>query len=301
MAEVLPQVKFKRLILPDYSVGIESRVNSVNQLLNVSDHSVRIIGIYGMVGIGKTTVSKAVFNDHLHQFQRCAFVPDIRNGSKLPNGLLHLQEKLLSQLANRKVELHHIDEGISLLKDICHFERVLILLDDLDKLIQVRTLAGHKSWFRSGSRIIINSRDLHLLNQAYADETYEVQELNDDESFDLFSRYAFRQTTVPSEDYRLLSNEILKYAGGLPLALKSLGSHLFEKNLKEWKSALNKLQQVPLSEIQEELVVSFDALSDDKVKDIFLDIACFFDGMKKDFAIAIWDACGFFPEDGIST
>lgn len=116
-------------------VGIRSRVKSVNQLLNISDHGVRIVGIYGMVGIGKTTISKAFFNYHLHLFEGCAFVADIRNGSKLPDDLVHLQEKLLSQLLHRKVEVNNIDDGMSLIKAICHFKRVLILLDDLDKLI----------------------------------------------------------------------------------------------------------------------------------------------------------------------
>ncbi|KAK1401850.1 hypothetical protein POM88_001455 [Heracleum sosnowskyi] len=51
VAKVLPQVNSKCLILPDYLVGIGSHVNSVNQLLNISDHRVHIVGIYGMVGI----------------------------------------------------------------------------------------------------------------------------------------------------------------------------------------------------------------------------------------------------------
>lgn len=254
-----------------------------------------------MVGIGKTTISKSVFNHHLHHFEGCAFLPNIRNESKLPDGVIRLQEKLLSQILNQKVEVYNIDHGINLIKGIFRFKRVLILLDDLDKLSQVKSLAGHKSWFKSGSRIIMNSRDTHLLKQANVDEKYQVMELNDNESLELFCWHAFRKTTVPPEAYRLLSNRMVTYAGGLPLALEGLGSYLIGKNIKVWESVLVKLQHIPLAEIQEELVASFNSLTDDRVKDIFLDIACFFIGMRKDFVIAIWDACGFFPEDGICT
>jgi hypothetical protein len=46
--------------------------------------------------------------------------------------------------------------------------------------------------------------------------------------------------------------------------------------------------------------MSFDSLDDDTVKDTFLDIACFFVGMDKDYAIKIFDGCDFFPEIGIN-
>ena len=62
---------------------------------------------------------------------------------------------------------------------------------------------------------------------------------------------------------------------------------------------MEKLQKHPHHEIQKILRMSFDSLDDDTVKDTFLDIACFFVGMDKDYAIKIFDGCGFFPVRGI--
>ncbi|CAL5345382.1 unnamed protein product [Camellia sinensis] len=124
-------------------------------------------------------------------------------------------------------------------------------------------------------------------------------ELNHEESLQLFSWHAFGKTN-PLENYADLANGIVSYASGLPLALEVLGSYLFGRNMVEWKSAFDKLQQIPHEEIQKRLRISFDALDDDKIKDIFLDIAFFFIGMDKDDAITILNGCGFFAEIGIS-
>ena len=88
------------------------------------------------------------------------------------------------------------------------------------------------------------------------------------------------------------------YAQGVPLALKVLGSFLFDKSKHEWESQLDRLKKIPNEVIQNVLRVSFDRL-DDNEKEIFLDIACFFQGHDKDCVMEILTSCGFFPEIGI--
>jgi len=60
------------------------------------------------------------------------------------------------------------------------------------------------------------------------------------------------------------------------------------------------LKKISHDQIQKKLRISFDALSDSTLKDIFLDISCFFIGMDKNYVIQILDACGFFAKIGIS-
>ncbi|KAL7177132.1 hypothetical protein ACSBR2_030464 [Camellia fascicularis] len=125
-----------------------------------------------------------------------------------------------------------------------------------------------------------------------------VEELDHEESLQLFSWHAFGKTN-PLENYVDLANGIVSYASGLPLALEVLGSYLSARNMVEWKSAFDELQQIPHEKIQEKLRISFDAL-DDNIKDIFLDIAFFFIGMDRGYVITILNGCGFFAEIGIS-
>jgi hypothetical protein len=68
----------------------------------------------------------------------------------------------------------------------------------------------------------------------------------------------------------------------------------------EWKSVLEKLKLIPNDEVSEKLKISFDGLSDDDMKDIFLDISFFFIGMDREDVTNILKDCGHFPEIGIS-
>ncbi|KAM5575064.1 hypothetical protein ABKV19_014147 [Rosa sericea] len=123
--------------------------------------------------------------------------------------------------------------------------------------------------------------------------------MNEEEALQLSTWHAFRKSN-PDEGYSELASSVVAYCGGLPLGLEILGSFLLGRSMPEWKSALGKLQRVPHGQIQEKLKISFDALSDDKQKDIFLDISCFFIGMDKNYVIQILDGCDFFAEIGIS-
>ncbi|CAN6565188.1 unnamed protein product [Malus baccata var. baccata] len=173
--------------------------------------------------------------------------------------------------------------------------KVLIVVDDVDKLEQIEALLGEQHSFGGGSRIIITTRDSQLLS--IADEIYKPKILSDYGALELFRRYAFRKNQ-PNRDYDDLSRRAVKYARGLPLALKVLGAFLDNKNVRQWENELEKIKKIPQRGIHDVLKTSFDGL-DDKEKDIFLDIACFFKGMREDYATEVFHSCGFYPDIGI--
>lgn len=299
--EVVSDV-FNRLLVISSSdvgdlVGIDSHIWKMESLLSIGLNDVRIIGIWGMGGIGKTTIARAVYEQIAKQFKACCFLSNVREDSE-KRGLVKLQEELLSRLLEEgKISISTVDIGLAFIKTRLCFKRVLIVLDDADKPQQLEYLAGKHDWFGPGSRIIITTRDVHLLNKVGVNGVYEVVHLNNNDAITLFSRHAFKEDH-PTEDYIELSNYAVSYAKGLPLALKVLGSFLFSKSKLEWKSQLDKLQMNPHMDIKSVLRVSFDGL-DDTEQDIFLDVACFFKGEDKDYVIKILDSCGFYPDIGI--
>jgi hypothetical protein len=157
--------------------------------------------------------------------------------------------------------------------------KVLLILDDVDKLMQLQCLIGEPDWLGPGSKVIITTRDKHLLASYGVERKYEICGLNEEEALELF-RWKVRKNKTVDSSYEYILNRAVNYSSGLPLAIEVVGSYLAGKKISEWDSTLDKYERITPNDIQSILEISYDAL-DEEVKSVFLDIACCF----KDYSL----------------
>ncbi|PKI44205.1 hypothetical protein CRG98_035388 [Punica granatum] len=172
--------------------------------------------------------------------------------------------QLLQDLDVKAADITITDEndGIQIISEKLQNRKVLVVLDDVhDHWEHIGKLAREASWFGVGSRIIITCRSRRVpAFEGGTVKTFEAEPMEFEESLLLFSRHAFGKETPPHDSLDL-----------------------------------SKEAKIPDRKIQDRLKICYDSLRWE-VKNIFLDIACFFINEEKTKAIYMWQACDFEPE-----
>jgi hypothetical protein len=240
-----------------------------------------------MPGIGKTAIARVIYDRIGPYFEYTCFFEDVRGLVKFENEpLVSLQKKFHFAIDKAtEINISTIESGKVILKETLQDKRVLLVLDDVNKLEQLNALCGSFDWFGEGSKIIITTRDRKLLKEHGVDHIYRLKELDQSESLELFNSKAFRQATS-RKGFGKLSRQVVTFSGGLPLALLVLGRHLHSKKVDFWESELHKLTEIPNIEVRSILEDSINDLSDEE-QQIFLDIAYLFIGRNQEDVLQI--------------
>ncbi|MFS8027025.1 putative P-loop containing nucleoside triphosphate hydrolase, leucine-rich repeat domain superfamily [Helianthus anomalus] len=278
---------------------MEHMMLDLQSSLEIRIKDVRMIGIKGMGGSGKTTLARAISDKLSPHFEAKSFIENVREVSKASlSGLLLLQRQVLSDLImDQGNYIGSVHDGKNVMKIRLRGKKVLLVLDDVDHISQLEALAGESNWFKPGSRIIITTRDEQVLIAHRVSLIRDVDLLSDEEAIRLFSRHTFGKD-IPTKKFERQSLEVVRYAAGLPLTIKVLGSNLCGKDETEWTDALERLRTIPLKETLKILQLSYESLEDDH-KEIFLDVACLLKDWNKDNAVRVLESCGFHAINGL--
>ncbi|CAN1175594.1 Disease resistance-like protein DSC1 [Linum perenne] len=273
LIDMSPSIKSANL------VGMGSRILEVERLsaMDTLDDT-RIIGLWGMGGVGKTTLAEACYKRIISSNKgiKYCFIGSIAEKCGKWHGVEGIVNKLYSSLLSENI-IDRQDLDISYRRGRLSRSRVFIVLDDvetpsqLEQILLGDVIMNPAELFAQGSRIIVTTRDKRVLDYAKA-MIYNVAGLNDIESIELFSLRAFRQHQPP-HDWVDLSRLAASYCRGNPLALTILGGTLFGQDQHYWRSFLSELKLIQNLNVHDILSKSYDKLGAEEKK-IFLDVAC---------------------------
>ncbi|KAL2327976.1 hypothetical protein Fmac_021403 [Flemingia macrophylla] len=217
-------------------VGIDTKIADVESLIRKSKEpkDIRLVGIWGMGGIGKTTLAEEVFNKLRvdDKYDGYSFLANERQQAS-KHGIIFLKERIFSELLGNAAKIATENSlPNDVVRRIGHM-KVLIVLDDVNDSDHLEKLLGTLDNFGSGSRIIVTTRDEQVLKANKADDTYKLRELSSDKPLELFNLKAFSKSDCLRE-HDELSKRIVDYAKGVPLVLKVLAHHLQKKEKEVW-------------------------------------------------------------------
>ncbi|CAN6329917.1 unnamed protein product [Urochloa humidicola] len=224
-------------------VGIDDAKDEIITKLDVSMQQLKVLSIVGFGGLGKTTLTKAVYDELRPRFDCGAFVtvsrnPDVR---KVLRDLLYELDNEEHKKLSGAILLNE-RQLIDILRKSLETKRYFTVIDDLWGIEAWETIRYALLDNNHGSRIITTTRNLDVSKACCSsdnDTIYNMRPLSDNDS------QIFPSGTSCPDELEQVSREILKKCGGVPLAIITIASHLAgDQQIKpkdQWVALLNSI------------------------------------------------------------
>ncbi|KAK9218364.1 hypothetical protein WN943_007001 [Citrus x changshan-huyou] len=271
----------EQMEVKDYE-AFDSRMKVCQDVVEaLKDDKLNIIGVYGMGGVGKTTLVKQVARQVMEEklFDKVVMA----EVTQTPDHQ-EIQKKLASDLGI-KFELNEsiFDRADRLRERLKKEKRVLIILDNIWKKLEFEKVGipsrdvddKDKKDDQRRCTIILTSRSRDLLCiDMNSQKNFQIDALPRKEALQLFEEIVGDSTKISA--FQSTANEIVERCGGLPVALSTVANALKTKELDFWKDALNQLRRSDAREfhgmqanVYTSIKLSYDFLESEEAKSLF--------------------------------
>ncbi|XP_058105901.1 probable disease resistance protein At5g63020 [Magnolia sinica] len=258
-------------------VGRTTAERKLEQIWNcLIDHEVSIIGVYGMGGVGKTTIMTHIYNKikstGILGIAIWVTVSNDFNIERLQNGIAQEIGLKLSYEEDEKIRSMKLFEALKSLK------KFVIILDDMWKPFLLEDIGIPEG---NAYKIALTSRSKNVCRSMKCGKKFEVQVLSEEEAWELFKE-KLGVDVVLSPEVEQIAKLVTEECGGLPLGVITVASAMREKdNVREWRNALQELKCSTMEiegmddHVFPILKFSYDRLKNDKIRCCFLYCALF--------------------------
>ncbi|XP_024170012.1 probable disease resistance protein At4g27220 [Rosa chinensis] len=272
----------------DFTI-FEATRQAIDQLMRaLKDNNVTAAGVYGMGGVGKTTLVEHVGQEARKQglFDHVIMV----RVNQTPD-LKRIQAILADGLGIKL--MNETDEGRAsrLSSEIMRRNKILIILDNVWGRLDLPSIGipSHNMLQSCNSKVLLTTRIWNVCHVMMSQENITLSTLSKEDSWTLFVKYA--RKSFESTYFKDVARKVARECGGLPIALIAVAMALGDKDLTEWKYAAQLLEKSRAAnpddngEASKCIKLSYDFLKDEDSKSCFL-LCCLF---PEDYDIRIED------------
>ncbi|CAL5394109.1 unnamed protein product [Camellia sinensis] len=247
-----------------------------NIMAALQDSNVKMIGVYGTGGVGKTTmveeIGKQVKNGLFDEVVVAVVSQDANVSS--------IQGQLADRLSLKLKGETEVGKANELWNRLNNGKKNLIILDDMWQELKLKTVGIPITDGNNCCKVVITSRILGVLEKMHVDRYVSMQVLLGKEAWALFKTKV--GNSVDSPELHDIADAVCKECGGLPVAILAVGAALKDKKKYVWEDVLDQFKDSMLkniagidAKVYASLKLSYDRLESSDAKSCFL-LCCFF-------------------------